>query len=440
MAVQDIIAYIRSNEKTFSRETLILRLCQAGYPEEEIQAALRMAGGVNLPESAVVKVSVSGSPWGKIGAGVGGFLLGAVIYGAAAVGMIILAIATAFGGIENTWIFIVLGAAIFLVAGGIFLFIMLRRKHPNFLWVILIATVIFGLFTAWAAFMIVNEFGYIRNNINIIDARGRSRDARRVADVKQLQLALELYFDANGGYPENLRELQPKFIPVIPRDPVTQIEYIYEKRADGSYYMAATLEDPSARYLQNDINTGNQLYEVSESPGFVTDQGAQSKQALDLGYVLNGRPWGPEQATGAPNSPSILGDHGTAWASLTEDNQDEWLLLSYEKSIMTSAILVYESYNPGALRQIDQVSGERVYTLWQGRDPVMVSKDNRYVARIELGRPIMLSRIRLEIKSIEVQGWNEIDAVGLEDKDGKIYWAAHAEASSSYAEPIPPGG
>jgi len=32
-------------------------------------------------------------------------------------------------------------------------------------------------------------------------AREKSRDARRVSDIKQLQLALELYFDDNGTYP-----------------------------------------------------------------------------------------------------------------------------------------------------------------------------------------------------------------------------------------------
>jgi prepilin-type N-terminal cleavage/methylation domain-containing protein len=33
-------------------------------------------------------------------------------------------------------------------------------------------------------------------------ARAKSRDARRVSDVKSIQLALELYFDACGGYPD----------------------------------------------------------------------------------------------------------------------------------------------------------------------------------------------------------------------------------------------
>lgn len=32
-------------------------------------------------------------------------------------------------------------------------------------------------------------------------ARAKSRDARRRADLKQLQLALELYYDSNGSYP-----------------------------------------------------------------------------------------------------------------------------------------------------------------------------------------------------------------------------------------------
>ncbi len=35
------------------------------------------------------------------------------------------------------------------------------------------------------------------------NAREKARDAKRVADVKRIQTALELYFDTNGGYPGN---------------------------------------------------------------------------------------------------------------------------------------------------------------------------------------------------------------------------------------------
>ena len=39
------------------------------------------------------------------------------------------------------------------------------------------------------------------------DARQKSRDAKRIADVKQLQLALELFFDSNASYPSSTAQL-----------------------------------------------------------------------------------------------------------------------------------------------------------------------------------------------------------------------------------------
>lgn len=37
--------------------------------------------------------------------------------------------------------------------------------------------------------------------VSLNNARARARDARRVADVKQIQTALELYYNANNSYP-----------------------------------------------------------------------------------------------------------------------------------------------------------------------------------------------------------------------------------------------
>src|SRR3989338_117335 len=59
-------------------------------------------------------------------------------------------------------------------------------------------------------------------------ARVKGRDARRLADVKQIQLALELYYDDNGNkYPPmstgnfvaNIVGLTPTYISVLPHDP-----------------------------------------------------------------------------------------------------------------------------------------------------------------------------------------------------------------------------
>lgn len=55
-------------------------------------------------------------------------------------------------------------------------------------------------------------------------ARAKARDARRISDIKQVQLALELYYDANNFYPENSwatlsSGLTGTFMSQVPNDP-----------------------------------------------------------------------------------------------------------------------------------------------------------------------------------------------------------------------------
>lgn len=80
-------------------------------------------------------------------------------------------------------------------------------------------------------------------------ARKKGRDARRVADIKQLQLALELYYDANTatGYPTTLAPLASGgFISVVPNDPLGATAYSYAALGSGdvctSYHIGASLE------------------------------------------------------------------------------------------------------------------------------------------------------------------------------------------------------
>jgi prepilin-type N-terminal cleavage/methylation domain-containing protein len=50
-------------------------------------------------------------------------------------------------------------------------------------------------------------------------ARQKGRDAKRVSDIKEIQLALELYYDANSQYPTTLAPLAPVYISALPTDP-----------------------------------------------------------------------------------------------------------------------------------------------------------------------------------------------------------------------------
>lgn len=86
-------------------------------------------------------------------------------------------------------------------------------------------------------------------------AREKSRDARRVSDIKQLQLALELYFDSNGSYAtgtSNIVALDKLvtggFIAQIATDPVSGDYYSYSADATPTatnYHLGAALEDTS---------------------------------------------------------------------------------------------------------------------------------------------------------------------------------------------------
>lgn len=85
------------------------------------------------------------------------------------------------------------------------------------------------------------------------NARRKSRDARRVADVKQLQLALELYFDANRDYPSALSGLAPTYIPVVSNDPLTAA-YTYERCSGTLYHIGTALEESTNPALASDLN------------------------------------------------------------------------------------------------------------------------------------------------------------------------------------------
>src|SRR5205809_311042 len=51
----------------------------------------------------------------------------------------------------------------------------------------------------------------------IQNARKKARDAKKVAELKAVETALEQYADANQGqYPANPTVLAPQFIPVLP--------------------------------------------------------------------------------------------------------------------------------------------------------------------------------------------------------------------------------
>lgn len=97
-------------------------------------------------------------------------------------------------------------------------------------------------------------------------ARQKSRDAKRVSDVQNLQLALELSFDSNSEYPDSLLDLSPNFIPSDPIDPLTGLEYSYDNLTSAGagcviatgncvvYHLGANLEGSGSNVLDTDAD------------------------------------------------------------------------------------------------------------------------------------------------------------------------------------------
>ena len=101
-------------------------------------------------------------------------------------------------------------------------------------------------------------------------ARKKSRDARRITDIKQIQLALELYFDSQGStYPPSgacdathsfgLEVLATNnYIPQVSRDPSNTAKcYAYGAPTTAprvTYHLGASLEEASNPALAGDKN------------------------------------------------------------------------------------------------------------------------------------------------------------------------------------------
>ncbi len=90
--------------------------------------------------------------------------------------------------------------------------------------------------------------------VTVNTARVGSRDSKRLADLKQLQTALQFYFDKNTTYPDTLDDLVTGAqIPQLPTDPSTREPYFYDVTGGGtSYHLATNLEDPKNKALKSD--------------------------------------------------------------------------------------------------------------------------------------------------------------------------------------------
>jgi prepilin-type N-terminal cleavage/methylation domain-containing protein len=100
-------------------------------------------------------------------------------------------------------------------------------------------------FTLVELLVVISIIGVLSGVIlaNLNTTRSKSRDAKRVSDIKNIQIALEVYFDVNRKFPGTLAGLVPTYIPNIPVPPNGgSYAYVPLNSTCNDYHLGAALE------------------------------------------------------------------------------------------------------------------------------------------------------------------------------------------------------
>lgn len=280
-------------------------------------------------------------------------------------------------------------------------------------------------------------------------------------DLTMLWGAVDRYTDHHSGnQPDTLNQLVPNYLSELPKDPFATDETANQEIKDsikskvGWGYRYCKGSPRTRAWVLSSVGLHDFPYSAAHGNiGLYVGKGVwpsaiypvvravwptENKPAVMLpqGQPLAAamqakRHWGPEQATGAPDTMQA-GDIVTAWASLMPDAGLEWLLVEYERPVEVAEVRIRETFNPGAVSKVVAVvdkGQERV--LWEGQDPTNSAPTDFVVKPKDR---VTSNRIKIYLDTTRKPGWNEIDAVELVGADRTRQWATKATASSTFAE------
>jgi len=82
-------------------------------------------------------------------------------------------------------------------------------------------------------------------SVSLSSARAKGRDAKRVADIRTLQLTLEEYYNDNNAYPTTEGALAPTYLSALPSDPNATVACTTGSQS-GCYLYSAYNSIPNA--------------------------------------------------------------------------------------------------------------------------------------------------------------------------------------------------
>ncbi len=130
--------------------------------------------------------------------------------------------------------------------------------------------------------------------VSLSSAQAKGRDAKRIADIRTIQLSLEQYYSDNLSYPLQLSTLVPTYLPTMPLDPKTGQQYSYaafnavnpvnnicSPPPPIAYHLGALLEQTSNSALTQDSDAAYRSNNCSSSNSDFSGTSAGSNGSCD---------------------------------------------------------------------------------------------------------------------------------------------------------------
>ena len=125
--------------------------------------------------------------------------------------------------------------------------------------------------------------------------------------------------------------------------------------------------------------------------------------------------WSAEQVLGPPDVYPEYGDVDKAWAPSAKDGGEEYIEVSFPYEGPVCGIVVYETYNPGAIVKVLLKDTEGNYhTAWERSGGEKAAEEKSRIFKITFPlTDFSVSSVKIILDTSLVPGWNEIDAIGI---------------------------
>jgi hypothetical protein len=121
--------------------------------------------------------------------------------------------------------------------------------------------------------------------------------------------------------------------------------------------------------------------------------------------------WSAQQATGAPNT-TECGDEITAWAS-SSSSTVEWIDLAYTTPVYATKLVIYVSYHPSYVTQVELGDASGIYhTVYRGDPQQQPTCPYQMIVSIPK-TDYLVTNVKISIDQTSLGSWSEIDAVQL---------------------------